>query len=202
MARSTRSTARELFAVALGQGGYFTTKQALEAGYGNPHLDYHVSTGTFQRVDHGLYRQASIPPGEHDDLIRWTLWSRNRKDQPQAVVSHETALTIHGLGELLPCRLHFTVPSRFRKPAPAGCVLHKVELGVKDSEERVGFRVTTPLRTLIDIDSSGVSHEQFEKAATDALARGLVRRSQLDAALKRIPANQVPSAHRKQTRPA
>ena len=143
MARSTRNTARELFAVALGQGGYFTTKQALKAGYGCPHLDYHVSTGTFERVDHGLYRQTTIPPSDHDDLIRWTLWSRNRKDQPQAVVSHETALTIHGLGELLPGRRHFTVPPAFRKPAPAGCVLYKAELGEKDSEESVGFRVTT-----------------------------------------------------------
>ena len=68
MSRSTRDSARLLF--ALGQGGYFTAKQAQEAGYGYPHLDYHVSTGTFERVDHGLYRMARIPPGEHDDLIR------------------------------------------------------------------------------------------------------------------------------------
>ena len=63
MSRSARDVARHLFAVALGQGGYFTAKQSREAGYGYPHLDYHVSTGAFERVDHGLYRMASIPPG-------------------------------------------------------------------------------------------------------------------------------------------
>ncbi|MFO0807692.1 MAG: hypothetical protein U0746_03630 [Gemmataceae bacterium] len=187
MIRSTRDAARRLFAVALAQGGYFTAKQAQEAGYGYPHLDYHVSTRAFERVDHGLYRMASLPPGENDDLIRWTLWSRNRADEPQAVVSHETALVHHGLGDLLPSQLHFTVPPTFRKPAPSGCVLHKAALGDVDSEARVGFRVTTPLRTLIDVAAGGVSREQLDKAVADALARGLVRRSQLNAALKRVP---------------
>ena len=187
MNRSTRDTARQLFAIALGQGGYFTAKQAQEAGYGYPHLDYHVSTGAFERVGHGLYRMTSIPYDENDELIRWTLWSRNRNDEPQAVVSHESALAQHGLGELLPSRLHFTVPPTFRKAAPAGSTLHKAQLASNDSEERAGFRVTTPLRTLVDIAGGGASREQFEKAAADALARGLVRRSLLNAALERIP---------------
>lgn len=187
MSRSTRDTARQLHSIALGQGGYFTTKQALGAGYGYPHLDYHVSTGTFERVGHGLYRKADIPPGEDDDLVRWTLWSRNQKDEPQAVVSHESALVHHGLSELLPDRLHFTVPPKFRKLPPAGCVLHMGTFGPKDAEERAGFRVTTPLRTLLDVAAGGVSREQFGKAVADALARGLVRRTQLDAALKRLP---------------
>ncbi len=186
MSRSTRDSARLLFAVALGQGGYFTAKQAQEAGYGYPHLDYHVSTGTFERVDHGLYRMARIPPGEHDDLIRWSLWSRNRADEPQAVVSHESALVMYGLSELLPNRLHFTVPPTFRKASPAGCFFHKSALGPKESEERDGFRVTTPLRTLTDVVATVVSREQFDKAVADALERGLVRRSQLDAALSRV----------------
>src|SRR5437879_3025479 len=87
MPHSSRETARSLFSRALEQGGYFTAKQAREAGYDYPHLDYHVSTGNFERVEHGLYRLISLPPGEHDDLVRLTLWSRNRQDEPQAVVS-------------------------------------------------------------------------------------------------------------------
>jgi len=190
MARSARDTARLLFSIALGQGGYFTSKQALEAGYGYPHLDYHVSTGTFERVDHGLYRMKSIPPGEHDDLVRWTLWSRNRQDEPQAVVSHESALVHHELSELLPSRLHFIVPATFRKKTPSGLVLHKAALGPKESEERAGFCVTTPLRTLVDVATSGVSREQFDKAVADALARGLVRKKQLDDTLTKTAGNE------------
>ena len=31
------------------------------AGYDYPHLDYHVSTGAFERFEHGLYRLADMP---------------------------------------------------------------------------------------------------------------------------------------------
>src|SRR6516162_9642854 len=110
MPHSARKTARTLLAKALEQGGYFTAKQARNAGYDYPHLDYHVSTGNFERVDHGLYRLTTLPPGEHDDLVRLTLWSRNRQDQPEGVVSHQSALVLHDLSELLPAEIHLTVP--------------------------------------------------------------------------------------------
>ena len=176
MARSTREAARDLHALASSQGGYFTTKQAIEAGYGYRHLDYHETAGNFERVEHGLYRLPTVPPSEHDDLIRLSLWSRNQKDEPQAVVSHESALVLHELTELLPGQIHLTVPPTFRKAAPTGCVLHKATLAEEEIEERAGFRVTTPLRTLLDAADAGSEPEQLEKAVADALARGLVRR--------------------------
>jgi hypothetical protein len=190
MHHSSRETARTLFSKALEQGGYFTAKQAKEAGYDYPHLDYHVSTGNFERVEHGLYRLTSLPPGEHDDLVRLTLWSRNRRDEPRAVVSHESALILHDLSELLPAEIHLTVPPAFRKEPPAGCVVHKALLPPKDIEDRAGFRVTVPLRTLLDVAASGVPEEQLQKAVADALARGLVRRNKLLDAAKKSPRSQ------------
>jgi hypothetical protein len=187
---SSRDAARRLFSKALEQGGYFTAKQAREAGYDYPHLDYHVSAGNFERVEHGLYRLTSLPPGEHDDLVRLALWSRNRQDKPQAVVSHESALLLHDLSELLPAEIHLTVPPTFRKGPPAGCVLHKALLAPKDVEERAGFRATVPLRTLLDAAASGVPEEQLQKAVADALARGLVRRNKLLEAAKKSPRSQ------------
>ncbi len=187
MPRSTREAARALAAIAHDQGGYFTTRQALEAGYGYRHLDYHETAGNFERVEHGLYRLPTVPPAEHDDLIRLTLWSRNQKGVPQAVVSHQSALVLHEVTELLPDRIHLTVPPKFRKPAPTGCVLHKMVLAVDETEERAGFRVTTPLRTLLDAAAHDVPQEQLEKAVREALSRGLVRRAQLVEALRRDP---------------
>ncbi len=49
MSRSTREAARTLLARVHEQGGYFTAKQARESGYDYPHLEYHVSTGSFER---------------------------------------------------------------------------------------------------------------------------------------------------------
>jgi predicted transcriptional regulator of viral defense system len=179
MIRSTREKARTLLSRALEQGGYFTAKQAKEAGYDYPHLDYHVSTGNFERVEHGLYRLSSLPVSENDDLVRLSLWSRNREDEPQAVVSHESALVLHDLAELLPDKVHLTVPPGFRKTAPKGCVLHKASVDPKEVEERAGFRVTSPTRTLLDAAVGGISQEQLEKAVAEALTRGLVRRAKL-----------------------
>ncbi|MBY0527143.1 MAG: type IV toxin-antitoxin system AbiEi family antitoxin domain-containing protein [Gemmataceae bacterium] len=179
MPRWAKDAARTLFATALWQGGYFTAKQARQAGYGYSHLDYHVSTGNFERVDHGLYRLTAIPAGEHDDFRRLALWSRNQKDVPQAVVSHESALVLHELSELLPNAIHLTVPVTFRKPPPRGCVLHKRAVSPPDVEEREGFYVTTPLRTLLDASLGAVSTEQLEKAVSEAISRGLVRRGKL-----------------------
>jgi predicted transcriptional regulator of viral defense system len=187
MSRSTRETARILFSLAISQGGYFTAKQAKEAGYDYPHIEYHTTAGNFERVDHGLYRLAKIPHGEDDEFIRLALWSRNRREEPQAVVSHDTALVLHELSELLPNKVHLTVPPSFRKGAPAGCVLHKATLLPEDMEPRQGFRVTTPLRTILDVSADRVSQEQLEKAVTEALERGLVSRPKLAEALRRHP---------------
>ncbi len=128
MPRSTRDAARSLRATAQEQGGYFTAKQAKTSGYDYAHLEYHVSTGAFERVGHGLYRLMSIPPADDEDLIRLSLWSRNREDEPQAVISHESALVLHDLTELLPDRIHLTVPPGFRKDPPEGCTIHKAVL--------------------------------------------------------------------------
>lgn len=187
MPRSTREAARTLLAKVQEQGGYFTAKQAKESGYDYPHLEYHVSTGNFERVEHGLYRLTSVVPGESDDLIRLSLWSRNRDDEPQAVVSHESALVLHDLTELLPKETHVTVPPRFRKQPPEGCVIHKSILRSGDVEEWTGFRVTTPLRTLRDVAAGAINEDQLEKAVADALTRGLVRRRKLVEAVSQDP---------------
>lgn len=189
MTRSAREAARTLAALAHEQGGYFTAKQARQVGYGYRHLDYHETAGNFERVGHGLYRLPEIPRTDHDDLIRLSLWSRNQRDDPQAVVSHASALVLHELSDLLPSAIHLTVPPGYRKPSPAGCVLHKATLVSGDIEERAGFRVTTPLRTLLDAAADGVSQEELDKAVADALARGLVRRKVLAQAAE-VSANE------------
>jgi predicted transcriptional regulator of viral defense system len=185
MIRSTTKVARSLFSKALEQGGYFTSKQARKIGYDYQHIEYHESVGNFERVGHGLYRLCSLPPGEHDDLVRLSLWSRDRADRPQAVVSHESALVIHELSELLPSETHLTVPRTFRKEAPRGVVLHKAALAHPEIEERAGFHLTSPLRTLLDAAAGGVSHEQLDKAVSEALQRGLVRKGKLAEAAQK-----------------
>lgn len=178
--RDTQTARRALYELAAQQGGYFTAKQAQQAGYSKQHVDYHVKKGNFERVRRGLYRLPEIPVAENDDLIRLSLWSRGRDDEPQAVASHETALGVHGLGELLPKKVHLTAPKTFRKKPPRTVVLHLAAVDAAELEEREGFRVTNPTRTLLDVAASDtVPQEQLEKAVSEALQRGLVRRASL-----------------------
>ncbi len=185
--RSSRKTKKQLHLVARNRhAGYFTAKEAARIGYTYPLLHYHARVGNIERAGHGLYRLATVPISEHDDLVRLTLWSRDRSGEPQAVVSHVTALVVHDLTDLLPSSIHLTVPPRFQKKAPAGCKLHREVLASTDIEEHDGFRVTSPFRTLLDAARSPeVPQDELEGALRSALDRGLVRRGALiDAAMQ------------------
>ncbi|MBN1978867.1 MAG: hypothetical protein JW918_15825 [Anaerolineae bacterium] len=180
MQRDPQENARKLYQIAAAQGGYFTSAQAKQAGYAYSQHHFHISRGNWLKIDRGLFRLRDFPPGEREDLIRWSLWSRNQKSEPQAVVSHDTALTVHNLSDVMPDRVHLTVPKRFRKEVPRGCVLHKANMAPESIEPRIGYRVTTPLRTLLDVAESPLSQEHLDKAVRDALERGLVRRRLLE----------------------
>lgn len=166
---------RKLFEIASRQGGYFTAKQAFEAGYSYRLHCYHRHQGNWRDVDRGVFRLVDFPNSPHEDLIRWSLWSRNRQDIPQAVASHETALSIHELSDVMPAKIHMTVPPGFRKESP-GCIIHKAILKPEEIEKREGFFVTGPLRTIRDVAEGSLSPEQVEKAIRDALNKGLVIR--------------------------
>jgi predicted transcriptional regulator of viral defense system len=172
--------AERLFDVADQQAGYFTARQALEAGYDYPLQHYHRERGHWTQVGHGLFRLNRYPEGENEDLVRLSLWSRDREGKPQAVVSHETALRLHGLSDLMPEKAHLSVPRGFRKRSPRGVILRKQDLTEGDVEEWNGFRVTTPLKTILDVAGSReVSPEHLESAVREAVVHGLVRRKRL-----------------------
>lgn len=178
--RDTLAARQALHAIAARQGGYLTAAQARDAGYGGSHLTYHLGTGQLQRVGHGLYRIPTVPLDEHDELIRLALWSRNRVGRPQAVVSHDSALLLHGLSDVLPAATHLTVPPRYRKPPPPGCVLHTGRVPETERRAWTVFSVTTPARTLQDAArSSTVTTEQLEQAVTQAVQAGLATETDL-----------------------
>ena len=148
------------------QGGYFTAAQARTTGYSYQAQAHHVAAGNWLRIDRGLFRLPEWIPEVHDDLIRWTLWSRGR-----AVVSHESALAVHGVGELETARVQLTVPPSFSmRDAAVG--LHFAELPEEDVELRTGFRVTTILRSLIDVAAFSADDDQLGRAIAQARETG------------------------------
>lgn len=163
-----RDLRRRLFTLAAGQGGYFTAAQAKDLGYSYQAQAHHVSAGNWLRIDRGLFRLAEWVPDVHDDLARWALWSRGR-----GVVSFESGLAVHGLGEFESPRVHLTVPAGF-SPRDDAVALHFADLDDDEVESRTGFRVTTPTRTIIDIASQAPDEEQLARAIADGERLGLL----------------------------
>lgn len=165
---------RSLVQLALAQSGYFTAGQALELGYSYQTQKFHVDEGNWLRVDRGILRLPDVPPSEYDTLVRWYLWAKGK-----GVISHESALSAHRLGDANPALIHLSVPRDFQRAA-SGVRLHKGELPRGDDVvERQGFKLTTPLRTLLDVAAGNLETDQLATAIADGLDAGLITRRQL-----------------------
>src|SRR5450759_4218672 len=125
MEQPIRQKQARLALVAEEQGGYLTSKQALSAGYSYSDQHYHANSGDWLRIDRGIYRLANYPSPERPDLIVLTLVSHDRSGEPQAVVSHESALAVHEISDANPARIHLTVPPGFRKHTHPNIILYR-----------------------------------------------------------------------------
>jgi predicted transcriptional regulator of viral defense system len=181
MATARRDLRRRLFEIAAGQGGYFTAAQAKELGYSYQAQAHHVTAGNWLRIDRGVFRLAEWVPGLHDELARWTLWSRGR-----GMVSHETALSVHGIGELESGRIQLTVPPGFTMRHKA-VALHFTDLPKADLIPMGGFTVTSPTRTIIDVASS-IDQDQLARVIDDARQAGLVTPRKLRSRAEQVDA--------------
>lgn len=142
---------RDLREIAQKQHGYFTTRQALAAGYESPLHAYHVKNGHWLRIDQGLYR-LTRPEGYEETLesefTRWTLWATGKSLTRVVAISHESALHYYGLTDQRPEAVHLCTSSVRNKPAGEGCILHHEILEQGSCCLFRGFRLTTPEYTL------------------------------------------------------
>src|SRR5258706_8622911 len=153
MAQSHREALRRLFDIADQQQGYFTTKQAKTAGFAENTHSYHVRVGNWAREHRGIYKLVLYPWTERPDLALWALWSRNRNEEVEGVYSHQTALTLYDLSDLNPSKLHMTVPTDFRRSGeiPGILALHYADLPASDVQTAQGYKLTRPLRAVLDL---------------------------------------------------
>jgi len=179
-----KEAARRLYKIAQSQQGFFTTKQATRAGFTEKPHSYHVKVGNWIREHRGIYRLADFPTAERPDLMLWYLWSQNRQEVPEGTYSHDTALSLHELSDIMPSKLHMTIPKHFRRNSriPGILVLHRADLAECDLQEMHGVRVTRPLRTVLDLLQTGhVDRNLIRQAIDEAMRRGLITGKQIDS---------------------
>lgn len=171
-----------LYRVAESQSGYFTAGQAIAAGMDRSTLRHHARPGgRYERVRRGLYRLRHFPSSPHEHVVAAWLGLQGA----QAVVSHESALELYELSEVIPTAIHVSLPRTKRGQRPrTGVRFHTLDRPPSPSEVRTvhGIPVTTPERSIVDSLEGGTQPEQIEIAIRQALERGLTTSRRLRAA--------------------
>lgn len=177
-----------LYRQAEEQAGYFTAQQAVNAGMDRSTLRHHARPGgRYERDRRGVYRLRHFPASPYEHVMAAWLPLRDAG----AVVSHQSALELHELSDLIPDAVHLSLPRSERgQRRRAGVRLHTLNRPPKKAEVRevAGLPVTNPERTIVDALEAGAQPERIETALGQALERGLTTPRRLRAAAATRPA--------------
>lgn len=162
--------------IALDQYGFVTARDARANGIDPHRLVEMARRGTLERVSHGIYRMPVIAPSGLEQLMEATLWPRG-----EGVLSHETALDLHGLCDVNPAKIHVTVPRshRLTREIPARYAIHRRDLEPREITLHEGIPVVTPARAILDGLEPHLRGDLLDQAFATARRRGLLRKADL-----------------------
>jgi hypothetical protein len=160
-----------------GQHGLVTRAQARLVGVDDRTLYRLVRDGDLERVARGVYRFRRNRDVEHQDV--WAAWLRldpartaEQRDRlpggPDAIVSHESAAKLYGLGDLRPAIHTFTVP-RPRRPGHRDIRLVDAPIGRDEWEFEADLPTTRPGRVVADLLADGIDEDRVLGVALDAV---------------------------------
>jgi predicted transcriptional regulator of viral defense system len=158
----------DLLQLAAAQHGYFSTAQAAAAGISRRALVDRVRRGVIERAAHGVYRLAGTPATQLDTFYAFSV------EAPSATFSHDTALELYGVSDVLPRTVHVTVPpGSGLKPRP-GYTIHRSVISPSERVLRDGVWVTSLARTLADCAKGGTDPEQLLAALSEGRERAML----------------------------
>lgn len=166
-----------LYELASSMHGYFTTRDAATAGFSSQLLLKHIDAGRVSRARRGVYRLVHFPAGEHEELVVVWLWSDRR-----GVFSHQTALALHGLSDVLPAKAHLSLPSSWQKRrlrVPPGVVIHHGDIPKRERAWFGAVPATSARQTLNDCAHEKLAPDLLRQAAREAVRRGIVAKDDL-----------------------
>lgn len=156
------------------QHGLITHGQATGKNATPKQIRTRLRTGRWVRVSRTVYRLAGVAVTWQQKLLAVLLAS------PRTTASHRSAGVIWELDGIKQTFPEVAVaPGRPVRGVRAR--VHQIALDAGETTEKDGFRVTTPLRTLMDLSVS-VSAAKLERAIDDALRRKLVTHNDLQQA--------------------
>lgn len=159
---------QDLLTIAASQHGFFTTGEAGLAGISRRALVGRVQRGLIERVAHGVYRLRQYPATPRDDLYALQVAA------PDATFSHETALELYEISDVVARTIHVTVPPTSGMKRRSGVTIHRSRLGQADRTLRDGLWVTSLARTLLEGLRTGVDTDQLLEAFGIGVERAML----------------------------
>ncbi|MGP6175348.1 type IV toxin-antitoxin system AbiEi family antitoxin domain-containing protein [Corynebacterium sp. A21] len=179
--------------LAAQQWGLVTSAQAGAEGVSAVLLGRLVDRAVLTRIRSGVYAAEAIPWSPVTEIrAQWLalepkVMAVDRLEHaPLAVVSHESAAELHGIGDLDGNGIHFTVPTRRQTRQPE-VVFHIAKIDSPQWESIEGLAVTTPLRTVRDLAAAGHEPGHLADMTGDILHAGLATREEVADLLATIP---------------
>ena len=177
LAETHRRALRDL---ALDQCGYITPIDAEALGVPAIELRKIAQRGGLDHVAYGLYRFADIPIAEFDTFMEAVL-----RSGPDAHLTRDAVLVLHGLALVNPRRIRVGSPHRVRRTLPDSIEVIREQVAPDDLTSYEGIPSMTVRRALLDCRDIFMS-DRLVEATEEAGRRGLVPRHQLAALLDEI----------------
>jgi hypothetical protein len=138
--------------------------------------------GDIERVSRGVYRLTRFPVSQLGHYMEAALWPQVRRREVIGVVSHQSALSIHGLSNVSPAQTHLTLPTtvRLRREVPMGLVIHYANLAPGDVERVEGVPVTAPARSIRDAHAAHLGSALIGQSIADGRRSGALRMAEAD----------------------
>ena len=166
--------------VASRQAGAFSRAQALALGATRSSIQRRLASGLWVRAHPGVYVIAGIPQSWMLDL-----WCALLAIGDQAVVTHETALWLHGVRCVAPRPLTFTAPHGSH-PYVTGAVVHQIDdLSPRRVTDVAGLRVSTSARAIVEVAAT-LGPRRLELALDELLAAKRTSLAQVSTCLREV----------------
>jgi predicted transcriptional regulator of viral defense system len=150
--------------LARGQAGTFSRAQALAAGLTDASIKRRRRSGRWLRTHPGVYRIAGLDPSWPAEV-----WSGLLATGPRAVVTHETALRLHGSPHVAPRPITLTVPHGGRVRLD-GVFVHQID-DLRPQHVVIVDRlpVSDPARAVVEVAAT-LGHRRLGRVLDDLVA--------------------------------
>lgn len=172
--------------IAQSQWGLITSGQTHRVGLDYMTLSRLCDRGSLLRLSHGIYRVAGAPIDQWEALrVEWLrtdpdmfAYERLAQPVPSAVVSGETAASMHHMGSFQVLTMEFTTAERKQTQRP-GVRFRARAVQPQDIDLKENLPVTSREKTLADLIAQRQDWSIVAEAMTDANAHSPVNWARL-----------------------